>query len=395
MRGSQSDSPCSGVLRLAGLTLFTSVGDFIFGAVYVTIMLNAGFTPKTVGTLFFIAFVISTVFEIPSGDWGDRYGHRTIATIGLIVWGSALVAFQIALHIKILMVLVLTLWSIGQALYSGAPLALTLNSIPEEEKSTRQAAVRCANVAKWFGAALGAGLVVLGAIKLDSVSLVTLAGFTLLILSAWMRLTWNDSLQLSQNDRTGANLAWRLSKSWSREMTFLLLISAVVALTLSILLFAWQPLVSMVLDADERFNGVILLCMTILAGVGAYLSKFESVLPKHASYFAPIVISGLLFVLIGAIPNLCSVFLAIGVVEMLLGYANTVVAIRAHDLFPDSARNLLWSVFSASIGISMAFSDLLFGLLWNGRGITQALQVSGALIVTIAISIGILRRKVS
>ena len=153
------------VNRLTLLTLLVGFADFVFGTVYVTLMLRADISPSEIGLGFFVAFALSTVVEVPSGDWGDRWGQRRIASIGLVAWGVALIAFAQSANMPIVMLASLCIWSIGQALYSGAPVSLTINSIPNDFPELRTRAVLMQNVAKWAGSAAGAGAVFLGVIS--------------------------------------------------------------------------------------------------------------------------------------------------------------------------------------------------------------------------------------
>lgn len=381
------------VWRLALMALLVSVADFIFGAVYVSVMLHADFSPENIGVIFFIAFVVSTIFEIPSGDWGDRFGHRKIGALGLVLWGSSLVGFILALRVRILMFLALILWSVGQALYSGAPISLTLNTIPAQQKSARRAAVRMSSIAKWVGATLGGATVFTGSKAVDTSTLILCAGILLLFLAGWMCLCWGESVPAPVAERE-SNIVRRVKASWNRQMSLVLVASSATALGLSVLLFIWQPLVTSIAGVDERFNGLVLLGMTALAGCGAFLSRFDERLPAPVSIVAASNLAGALLALMSAIPSVWSVFIAIGMMEVVLSYAGTVVAVRAHELFPDDARNLLWSVFSAVIGMSMALADLLFGFLWTSIGILPALAVAGVVIIVLGCGIGALWRFV-
>lgn len=99
------------------------------------------------GVAFFASLVVGTVVEVLSGDWGDRYGNRRMTVAGLALWGAGLIAFAFVTSL-VGLVLTLACWSMGQAIYSGAPLALTVNAISAENTALRQAAVRWSQVSR-------------------------------------------------------------------------------------------------------------------------------------------------------------------------------------------------------------------------------------------------------
>ncbi|MGQ4569252.1 MFS transporter [Dermabacteraceae bacterium P9123] len=378
--------------RLSTLSLFSAMADFIFGAVYISLMLNAKFDPEIIGLLFFSTFAISTVFEIPSGDWGDRFGHRKVGSLGLLLWGISLSSFTFALHSQALMLITLTLWSVGQALYSGAPTSLTLNTIPREMESMRQRTVRSASLAKWFGASLGGIAVLTGSIRVGGTTLILCAGIILFILAAWMHFAWEESPNLVRSEDK-SNIIRRLACSWSQNLNLLVATVCISSAGMSVLLFTWQPLVTKEMGIDEKFNGLILLGMTSFAGLGAYLAKYDNKFPSHFSMSIPLIVAGALFATVGASPGFWVTLISLAVLEILFSYTTTVLAVRAHTIFPDEARNLLWSAFSAVIGFSMALGDLLFGFLWEAKGLLGGLILAGITISLLAILTGFLWRR--
>lgn len=221
------------------LTFIVVVADFIFGGVYVQVLLSRGLSASLIGTVFFTVGVISSFIEIPSGDWGDRFGQRKLTVIGLLCWGLGLVLFGVSTLIPVT-ICALLLWTVGQALYSGAPLSLAINSIPEQYTQQRERLVRYANVLKWVGSSVGGLLVLVGAMKLNLSVTVALGGLALLACALWVKLGWPES-ELFHPGK-GTNLLSRVKSSWNHELSALILLFAAASSLLSFLLFAWQPL---------------------------------------------------------------------------------------------------------------------------------------------------------
>jgi hypothetical protein len=119
--------------------------------------------------------------------------------------------------------------------------------------------------------------------------------------------------------------------------------------------------------------GAILLVLMALAAVGSWAAKFQwraLVGGDRDLWLLTAVIGGLLAAM--ALSPVTAVVGFVGV-EVITSYVLTVAATRAHLTFPDSARNLLWSTFSAVMGIAMALVDLAFGLVWQRHGLLVAL----------------------
>lgn len=372
--------------RLAVLIALVGVADFAFGAVYVTVLLGVGLTPAQIGVGFFLSFLLSTAVEVPSGDWGDRWGQRRMATLGLACWGISLAVFALSTAAPPVMLLALGTWAVGQALFSGAPLSLTINSIAAEPTELRQRAVRAASIAKWVGSAAGGLVVFLGADAFAPPVLIGAAGCALVALAVWVGLAWPESERQAPHP-SERHLLQRLRLGWASGLGTLLALAVVSSALLSILLFAWQPLVALA-GVPVRANGLVLLGLTVLAAGGAALSRFSERIPgSPLDVLVALLVVALLLAAAGWLPGPWTTFGSLGAVEVLTSYALTVVAVRAHSLFQDRFRNLFWSLFSAAMGIAMALSDLLFGLLWERLGITPALATAGAAMAVLVVGV--------
>jgi MFS family permease len=147
---------------------------------------------------------------------------------------------------------------------------------------------------------------------------------------------------------------------------------------LSVVIFSWQPLVAITAGVPVTANGLILFVMTAFAALGALMSRYGSRMRGRA-WDVPLALFlvSIAIGVAGSIPSPVTTFLMLGIGELLISYCLTIVAVAAHDLFKDDSRNLLWSLFSASMGTAMAIADLLFGFLWDATGMQLALVVVG------------------
>lgn len=367
----------SNIARLSALVALVSLADFVFGAVYVDVLLKAGMTPGLIGLGFFLAFAVSTAVEVPSGDWGDRWGQRRIAVIGLACWGISLVVFALALGIPWAMLVALCAWSVGQALYSGAPISLTINQIPSEQRELRASAARVPNIAKWGGSAAGSLAVFLGVIAVDVQMLIGASGGVLILLAGWMLWSWKES-ERHEPEAVERHMLRRLRGAWTPGLGRLLVMAVLASVLLSVVIFSWQPLVATTAGLPVSANGLILFAMTAFAALGAWLSRYSSRIPGNAVDvpLALLVVSVAVWVA-GCLPGAMTTFMSLGIGELFISYCLTVLAVGAHELFNDDFRNLLWSLFSASMGMAMAIADLLFALLWSAAGMQLALVVVG------------------
>jgi MFS family permease len=140
-----------------------------------------------------------------------------------------------------------------------------------------------------------------------------------------------------------------------------------------VLVICWQPLVAREYGGDVRFNGLVLLGMTLALALGAACSRFAD--PRNPHLWAPLAAVAtavpLLLVAWGALPLLVGLVLA----EFLLGLAQALFVSWEHLMYSDEARNTLFSVMSflglAVIGATYA----VFGWAWEAWGLESAMVV--------------------
>ncbi|MEE2046608.1 MFS transporter, partial [Nocardiopsis tropica] len=168
--------------RFSVFVLAAAVADCLFGAVFVTVLLERGVDPWLLGSVLAAAHLVGLVVEAPSGALGDRYGHRRLMVVGLALWGAGFAAFGLADALATT-ALALVLWAFGYHLYSGTPTALVVNRIGSRDRAARIArTVRYGQVARRSGAVLGAASVMVAGAWLPADLLVAAGGGLLVLL---------------------------------------------------------------------------------------------------------------------------------------------------------------------------------------------------------------------
>lgn len=358
------------VRRLVTLTFAVASAQFVFGAVYVEQLLARGFQPESIGLAFAAALAVSTVFEVFSGDWGDRHGQRLMTVLGLGLWGAGLIAFALVRTLPGL-IAALICWSIGQAVYSGAPLSLTVNAIPADDPASRAAAVRFSQVARWCGAALG-GLFVLAGGQLSIYPVLIIGGGIALLVSAGaVQMRWPESR--TDGTRTKGRLGSRLLGGWQPRLGSLVPVLVVNMGLLSVFLLAWQPLTSTVLGLSPTWLGLVLLVLMAAAAGGAWAAKLtvSQLQQRDADLWIVSAVVGVAVCMLA----LSGVALCIGfiVIEFSSAYVMASASTRVHAIVSDGARNLVWSAISATMGLAAAGVDLVFGIAWGDGQIVSGL----------------------
>ncbi len=353
-------------LRLIGLMSVVAFADFVFGAAYVGLLLDLGFTATGIGTVLMVSGIINTVSEAPSGALGDRFGQRKLLVLGLLLWGTALVVFG-ASHAPALIVASLLLWGLGMACYAGAPYALVVNELKRAGADKRMGSVlRSAQVVRWLASAAGALSVFLVG-DLATPWVIAACGLLLLLSALVVRLTWPESPASAHGVRTilTAGLA---SFPHSRPLQTVTVYSVLVSMVFGVTVLAWQPLL---LAEGWRLNalGLALFVFTLASAAGSYLARFTEVRPR----------AGVVLLAAG-----CAVCLALAgtgvwplvslaVAQLLLGTALSTMAVWSHEVFDDGLRNTQGSLVAVAGGLAMAIVDWAFGLTWDGLGVHAAL----------------------
>ncbi|KOX17022.1 MFS transporter [Nocardiopsis sp. NRRL B-16309] len=358
--------------RYVLFSLFSVSADFVYGAVFVTVLLGRGVEPWALGSMLAANIALGMVLEAPSGALGDRYGHRRLLCAGLAAWGVGFAVFGGAEGLPAT-VLGLALGVCGHSLQSGTLTAIVVNRIGDHARVRRvRRAVRWGQVASRGGSVLGAGAVLVGGTWARADTLVLAAGAALVVLAALTPLCLP-----ADRRRPGRPVLAILRESAAtitgrrfRPLVFLAVSTGAVMATL---IMAWQPLLLAAHGEDVRRNGLVLLVMTLGLMAGAACSRFTDRLRPQ--------VWGPVFALATGVPL---VLLAFGwlplvpglvVAEFFLGVTGVVSAAWQQLMYADANRNTMFSAMAVVSGVTYAATQWCFGWLWELGGLPVAISV--------------------
>jgi MFS family permease len=360
--------------------------DFIFGATFVYAMSRAGLNGGEIGTLLAVSQVVSIVVDAPSGAWGDRYGQRRVMVIGLTAWGSGLVLFGVgggAIQFGV----ALTLWGLGAAAHAGAPLALFMSWLTDEQRtSAMTGTIRIAQVVRWGCAACGAVLVAVVGKQATPGTMIVPAGAIVLGLAAWIRIVWPESTQRSNMPliaavRTATKLLLR------GELASVLALSCITMASISLMIFCWQPIVLSYFHGNPAVLGSAMLVLTLATAFGSWASKLVISKPVHLLTPGCLVLIQVFLMVVGdGLPFAIAGFVG---AEFFAGIAMTVLMTRAYQLYSDQLRNTQASLLTTGTVLAAALIDEVAGWLWQRDGIQVACRETaiGLVIVTLLVAL--------
>ncbi|MEU7581324.1 MFS transporter [Streptomyces sp. NPDC041068] len=376
------------VTKVWVLSGLVAVADFVFGAVFVTVMGDSGLSAAVIGGLLASTSITSLLLEAPSGAWGDRYGHKRLVVVGLTVWGAGFLLFARATG-ALAFGAAIVLWASGLALHSGAAQALlvnTLNAEGEEDRGT--GAVRGAETIRWAAAAVGACLVAASAWTVDTRTAVTFAGLVLLAAALWVALSWPESPK-GNGLTVWRSLASGIRLVLSKKCRLLLLFSVLASVDLGIIILTWQPAAKTVAGLSTQWLGLVLLVLSVAAAAGAAATRW-------ASRVEPAPLLGLLLLGLN-LSLLCASSGGFGAgvaylgAEFFVGAALTTLAVWGQQVFPDDLRATAASVLGTATGITIALTHGVMGSLWDRLGLVEAVTLVAALLGLCALAAGVTR----
>jgi MFS family permease len=355
--------------QLSAAMALSAFVDFVFGATFVAVMSGRGIAGTAIGALLAAAQAVSTFVDAPSGAWGDRYGQRRIAVLGLAAWSLGLILFG-STGSMAGFAAALTLWTVGMAAYAGAPTALFISLLPPEEKQAIMTGMlRGVQIVRWLAAGAGALAVALVGDLTAPRHLIVGAGVVLAGLAVWTRLAWPESPVSSQKP-VGSALLAGIAHLRRGDLLGVLVLSCVGSASLGLVIFTWQPMALTCFSGGPTVLGLVLLVLTCFAALGSWASKKFADRPPLPTAIGALVVLNLIM----AATSRGTVFAVIGypAAEFTVGIVMTVTFTRAHQLYPDEIRNTLSSLVGTATGLAMAAVDLIAGRLWQSAGIRAA-----------------------
>ncbi|MER6096569.1 MFS transporter [Streptomyces sp. NPDC001728] len=353
------------------LSALVGLVEFLFGATFMAVLTQRGFSGQDIGYLLALSNIAITVLELPSGAWGDRYGQRRMLVLGLTLWGAALVVYGLAPGIP-LTALSLCLWGAGMAVYSGAPTSLVVNRLHASgHAESVPAAVRGAQVARWTASASGAIATVLLLKSTTPELIIGVSGVVMLLLALWTRKTWEESAKAAGGS-VHRTIVDGVRRAFGARLIGLLALNALMAVLFEVLIMSWQPAAVELAGVPLGFLGMLLFGYSLAAALGSWLVKY---LKSWVTGRAAAVLMALMAASMGVASLTDGVlfYLGFGLAELTCGVLFTVLDTLKQQRFPDELRNTLTSSFGAIGGLAGAGTALLFGLAWERLGLGPAL----------------------
>ncbi|MFC9088959.1 MFS transporter [Nocardiopsis dassonvillei] len=377
-------------LRYTSFALLGASADFLFGAVFVTILLERGADPWLLGLMLGSTNLVALLVEAPSGALGDRYGHRRLLTVGFAVWGTGFVLTGYADGLALTLAS-MYLWAVGFHLQSGTLVALVVNRIGDRDRPARIArTVRFVQVAGNSGAVLGAASVMVAGTWLSADALVLVSGVVLVALAALAPVCFPHS-----PGQAGRPLTAIVRESAvlvaSRRFVPLVALSAASVSGLAALVLSWQPMLAAEHGADVRLNGLVLLLMMAAMAAGSACSRFVGRGRPHV--WGPVFAasSGLPLVLAahGAVPLVAGLVAA----EFLLGLAVVLSHVWQQTMFSDANRNTMSAMLGMVGNAVRMLTVLAFGWLWELFGLDWTVTAVVGFGVAAALATVLLSRR--
>lgn len=359
-------------LRYTSFALLGASADFIFGAVFVTVLLERGAEPWLLGLMLGSVNLVALLVEAPSGALGDRYGHRRLLSAGLAVWGAGFVLMGYADGLAPTLAS-MYLWAVGFHLQSGTLVALVVNRIGARDRSARIArTVRSVQVAGNSGAVLGAASVMVAGTWLPAEALVLVSGTVLVALAFLAPVCFPPS-----PGQPGRPLTVIVRESAvlvaSRRFAPLVALSAASVSGLAALVLSWQPMLAAEHGEDVRLNGLVLLVMMAAMAAGSACSRFVG--RGRPQVWGPVFAASsglpLLLAAHGTVPLVAGLAAA----EFLLGLAVVLSHVWQQAMFSDANRNTMSAMLGMVGNAVRLLTVLSFGWLWELFGLDRAVTV--------------------
>ena len=375
--------------RLSVFTLVSTTADFAYGAVFVTVILARGADPWAVGLVLAGGHLIGLVMEAPSGALGDRYGHRRLLTLGLLVWGSGLVALGLADGL-VFTVVGVCLGNIGMSLKSGTLEAILINRIGSHERNARiTRIVRVGSVSTRLGSVLGAASVMVGGTWLSAGTMIAVGGALVLLLGVLAPVCFPPTLG-RRDRRISAIVLESVVLVASRRFLPPIVLALSLMVATMLLVVSWQPMLLAEYGDDVRLNGLVLLVMSLSLAAGAAAARWVHQDRPHV--WGPLLSMGIGLPLVLAAHGVVPLVAGLVAAEFLIGLAGVLSGAWCQLMFTDANRNTMFSAVTVVTLLGSALTTSSFGGLWELWGIATAVSVLAGFALALAAAALVLTR---
>ncbi|WP_017572417.1 MFS transporter [Nocardiopsis halotolerans] len=370
------------LVRYTSFTLLGASADFVYGAVFVTVLLERGAEPWMLGAMLGSTNLVALLVEAPSGALGDRYGHRRLLAVGMAVWGAGFLLMGYADGLAPTLA-GMYLWAVGFRLHSGTLTALVVNRIGGRDRSARIArTVRFGQVSGHGGAVLGAASVVVAGAWLPADALILVGGAALVTLGSLTPVCFPRSP--GQPGRPVAEIVRESAVAVvGRRFAPLVALSAASASGLAVLVISWQPMLMAAHGENVRLNGLVLLVMVVAMTAGSASSRFVGRGRPHV--WAPLLAACSGLPLLLAAHGLVPLVPGLVVSEFLIGLTLVLSHVWQQLMFSDDNRNTMFSMLGMVDSATRMLTVLSFGWLWELLGMGWAVTAVVAFSVVAAL----------
>ncbi|WP_017581253.1 MFS transporter [Nocardiopsis valliformis] len=359
--------------RLSVYTLISTAADFAFGAVFVTVILARGADPWAVGLILAGGHLIGLVMEAPSGALGDRYGHRRLLTLGLLVWGTGFVTLGLTDGLALTVVGV-CLGNIGMSLKSGTLNAILINRVGEHDRNNRiTRIVRVGAISTRVGSVLGAASVMVAGTWVTADAMIAVGGVLVLLLAVLAPVCFPPTP--GQSDRRIGTIVLEsvLLVATRRFVPLVVLALSLMSATM-LLVVSWQPmLLAEYGGEDVRLNGLVMLLMTVSLTAGAVCARWVNKDRPHV--WGSVASMGIGLPLVLAAYEVVPLVVGLVVAEFLIGLGGVLSGVWAQLMFTDANRNTMFSAVTVVTLLGSALTTGSFGWMWDVWGISTAVSV--------------------
>lgn len=376
--------------RLSVYTMLSTLSDFAFGAVFVTVIIARGADPWAVGMIIAGGQVIGLLMEAPSGALGDRFGHRRLLWIGLMVWGAGFVTLGFVDGLALTLA-GMCLGHVGASLKSGTLSAILINRIGDHERNTRiSRVVRVGAVSARAGSVLGAASVMVAGTWLSADALIAAGGGLVLVLAVLVPVCF-PATPGQPDRRIGTIVLESVLLVATRRFVPQVALAVSLMVATMLLVVAWQPLLlAQYGDEDVRRNGLFMLLMTVSLTAGAFCSRWVD--QTRPQVWGPVVSMGIGLPLVLMAYEVVPLWAGLMAAEFLIGMGGVLSGQWCQQMFTDANRNTMFSAVTVVSLLGGALTTSAFGWLWEVWSIPLAVSSLAVAALALALAALVLAR---
>ena len=349
----------SNIWKLA-LSVITNDSTFGIG-VSVLFMLSLGLDLAQISVCLSFYLLFSTIGQVPSGIFADKYGYKTALAMGAIIFLFGTAGFAWAQNFGWL-VAANSLLGFGSSMKQGADWALLYESLKKEgrQQEYKKMAGKIDFAANMFGVAASISGGILYAYNnrwpFWAEVVLVLAGLAAIISLKQPRISDKNKISVVEQLKSSFGYAFKTPK-FSRLFIFSALIGSIALITIQYV----QPLYKE-LGIKEVYFGLIGAVMFILRGAGSLFSdrlgrmlSVDKYLVLHAAVF------GLFLVLIQKTGSVWLILLFIGIFFFLRGLYSPTISSFINDKVKSNIRATMLSINGQILTVATSLGLLATG----------------------------------